>query len=206
VSKVGTIPLFFPESNPDFANVCSRHISSFFGRENICFLSSREDIWCVVAFNGVLIYFGSYLSYLFSRLPIISEFLLYWSNTLFCSHCTVNYGVFFYTTCIDHLYRLGEQQQSTFKGNIDQHFCFISIFFLNAAVYVRSADVIAVVGILFVCALMCYFGQDWWYFSQISRCIYWLSDFFSGNFQNTEVLIIVWTLVIVYKLEMYYIV
>jgi len=51
--------------------------SNFFGREKICFLFSREDIWRVVAFNGVLIYFGSYLPYLFSRLPIISGFFLY---------------------------------------------------------------------------------------------------------------------------------
>jgi hypothetical protein len=43
----------------------------------ILFLSSREDIWGVVAFNGVLIYFGSHLSYLFSRLSIISGFFFF---------------------------------------------------------------------------------------------------------------------------------
>jgi hypothetical protein len=41
-------------------------------------------------------------------------------------------------------------------------------FVLTAALYVRSSDVIAVVGIIFICILMCYFGADWWYFSQIS--------------------------------------
>ena len=83
VSDVGTIPLFCHNLTLILIDVSSRQFSNIFGREKICFLSFREDIWRVVAFNGVLIYFGSYVPYLFFRLSIISGYLLYWPNPLF---------------------------------------------------------------------------------------------------------------------------
>jgi hypothetical protein len=59
-------------------------ISQILSKIIFVFLSSREDIWRVVAFNGVLIYFGSHLPYLFSRLSIISGFFfLYWPPFLY---------------------------------------------------------------------------------------------------------------------------
>jgi len=51
------------------------------------------------------------------------------------------------------------------------------IFIFPCSYCVRSYDVITVDGIKFICILMCYFGQDWWYFSQICHYIYWLLDF-----------------------------
>jgi len=66
----------------------------------MCFLSSREDIWRVVAFNGVLIYFGSYLSYLFSRLLNISGFLLYWPLFVVTAHTVT---VLLFMMCFWHI-------------------------------------------------------------------------------------------------------
>ena len=48
-----------------------------FGREKICFLSSREYMWRVYVFNGVLIYFGSYLSHYFPDFPLFRIFSFY---------------------------------------------------------------------------------------------------------------------------------
>ena len=66
-------PTVFQESNPEFANVCLR-LEIFFGREIICFHSSREDIWCVVAFIGVLIYFGLYYHIYDPDCPLFLDF------------------------------------------------------------------------------------------------------------------------------------
>jgi hypothetical protein len=52
-------------------------------RHTILFSFSREFIWRVDVFNGVLIYIGSGLSPIFSRLPNISGFSLYRSNSIF---------------------------------------------------------------------------------------------------------------------------
>jgi hypothetical protein len=76
VSEVGTIPLFFFQNLTLILVDSSSHLfSKYFGGEFV-FLSTREEIWRVVAFNGILIY----LPYLFARFPIISWFFLYWPN------------------------------------------------------------------------------------------------------------------------------
>ena len=67
-------PTDFPEFETDFDWQIFAPIFNFFSERNFVFLSSRKDIWRVVAFNGVLIYFGSHLPYLFSILSIISGF------------------------------------------------------------------------------------------------------------------------------------
>jgi hypothetical protein len=96
--------------------------------QNNCFLSSRKDIWCVVAFNSVLIYFGSYLPYLVSRLPIISGFLLYWPNPLFCSHwpnshCIIIHAVFLIYPAF--IYTIKEDSSSAVLKDIS-----INIFYI----------------------------------------------------------------------------
>jgi hypothetical protein len=54
-------------------------------KKNVFLNSSHKYIWCVDIINGVLFYFGSYLSHLFSRITIISGFSLYWPNPPFCT-------------------------------------------------------------------------------------------------------------------------
>ena len=98
VSEVGTIPLILIDRS-------SCQFSIFFREIIFVFLSSREDIWRVVAFNGVLIYFGSHLPYLFSRLSIISGFFfLYWPPFLYilfspCSFCSSVRQIFWRHCC-----------------------------------------------------------------------------------------------------------
>jgi len=82
------------------------------------FLSSREDIWRVVAFNGVVDLF---------RIIFIFQIAHY-------------FWIFSLLTQPPFLYII----------------CFLPV--LSAALCVRSSDVIAVVGILFICILICYFG------------------------------------------------
>ena len=157
--------------------------SIFFGREKICFLSSREYTWRVYVFNGVLIHFGSYLSHLFPRLPIGSWFryTMYtaplFSRTYKMRPCFFvvtahTVPVILFMVCFWHiLHRSLIQFIRIAAGqnwrDIDQHFSDIFFFLvLTAALCVRSSDIIAVIGITFTCILKCCFGQDWLYFSQ----------------------------------------
>jgi hypothetical protein len=91
-------PTDFPEYKTDFVWQIFAPIFNFFRERNFVFLSSREDTWRVVAFNGVLIYFGSYLPYLFSILPIISGFFLYWPNPFY-----IYFPLFFLQLCASDL-------------------------------------------------------------------------------------------------------
>jgi hypothetical protein len=74
-------PTVFPESDTDLVDVCLRHFSPIFWERKylFSFFPRIYMLWCTV-FNDVLIYFMSYLSHLFFRLPIISRFSLYWSS------------------------------------------------------------------------------------------------------------------------------
>jgi hypothetical protein len=167
----------------------SANFHFFSVEKTIGFLSSREDILRVVAFNGVLIYFGSYLSYLFSRLLNISGFLLYWPNTPFCSHCPYSHCIVIYDVFLTQpayiTYRVEENYNiADLKGSLINIFAIYILFLVfTASLCVRSSDVIVVVGIIFISILICYFGQDWWYFPQICHCIYWLfSNYWSTDY------------------------
>jgi hypothetical protein len=125
-------PTVFPESNTDFGwRFFAPIFNLFFGREKNCFLSSRKDIWRVVAFNSVLIYFGSYLPYLVSRLPIISGFLLYWPNPLFCSHCPNNHCIIIHAVFLTYpafIYTVKEDSSSAVLKDISINIFAIYLF------------------------------------------------------------------------------
>ena len=124
MSAVCTIPLFFPESNPDFVNVCSPHFSLFFsGEKTFVFFLSAKIYGALLHLMACWSTSDHFYHIYFLDCPLFLNFYFI-DSTPFFSHCIVSYGVFLIID-IDHLYHLGEQQQCIFKGYIDQHFCYL---------------------------------------------------------------------------------